>query len=315
MKNLFLLICFCINLICSAQIIEKFYDHNWKICDPSGARFYSILKKTDSGWYANDYYLATNRLQMSGLYTDSSSIFKNGLFKYYHPNGYLKSSGFFKQNKKEGLWISLHPNGYMSDSTFYEDGKPKGISLSWSIDGSLTDSLFVGEDGKAVKVEWFSNGNIAAAGRLDERGRKYGRWQFYYKDGGISSSEIYEKDSVKQFTFFTKDGKPIENANFEIIPASFPGGNEAWQKHLLKKLYFPNYILKNTTSVSVVVEFEIDEEGKVQNAEVTVPLHPEFDRIALDAIKKSPNWSPAKMHNRNVVYRNRQLVNFNQVEY
>lgn len=296
------------------QTIERFYDPNWKYCEPAYARFYRILKNTDSGWLANDYYLATNRLQMSGLYTDTAGKNKNGFFKYYHPNGYLKNSGQYINNQKHGLWVSYHSNGAMSDSAMYRNGIVENYVLSWDREGSLTDSIFVGSNGLSVQVSWFSNGNIAMAGRLNEKKEKYGRWQYYFKEGGLSSSEIYENDKLIRFTFFTKEGKPIENANYEDIPATFPGGNEAWQKHLLKKLYFPNYILKNTTSVSVVVEFEIDEEGKVQNAEVTVPLHPEFDRIALDAIKKSPNWIPAKIHNRNVVYRQRQLVNFNQQE-
>jgi TonB family protein len=314
MKNLFAFLFFCASLTSAAQTIERFYDHNWKYCEPAYARFYSTLKSTDSGWLANDYYLATKRLQMTGLYTDTAGNNKNGFFKYYHPNGYLKSKGQYINNQKNGLWVSYYSNGAMSDSAVYKNGVVENYALSWDRDGNLTDSLFVDTNGFSVQVAWFSNGNIAMAGRLNEKKEKYGRWQYYFKEGGLSSSEIYENDKLIRFTFFTKEGKPIENANYEVIPATFPGGTQAWANHLTKKLYFPNFTLQNTNSVSVVVEFEINEEGKIQNAEVTVPLHPEFDRIALEAIKKSPNWIPAKMHNRNIVYKNRQSVSFYKQE-
>ncbi len=56
----------------------------------------------------------------------------------------------------------------------------------------------------------------------------------------------------------------------------------------------------------------INEDGKVLNAEVSVPLQPEFDKIALNAVNKSPKWIPAISHNRRVYFYFRQLVTFTQ---
>jgi hypothetical protein len=56
----------------------------------------------------------------------------------------------------------------------------------------------------------------------------------------------------------------------------------------------------------------VDEEGLIQDAEVTGSLHPDFDKIALEAIKNSPKWIPAIDHNRKIKAYRRQPVTFAQ---
>ena len=54
--------------------------------------------------------------------------------------------------------------------------------------------------------------------------------------------------------------------------------------------------------------------GKVIDAEVSLPFHPEFDKIALSIIKDSPAWTPATAHNRKVKAYRRQPITFAQPE-
>jgi outer membrane biosynthesis protein TonB len=56
----------------------------------------------------------------------------------------------------------------------------------------------------------------------------------------------------------------------------------------------------------------VDEEGTIQDAEVTGSLHPDFDKVALEAIKNSPKWIPAIDHNRKIKAYRRQPVTFAQ---
>ncbi|MFK4985396.1 toxin-antitoxin system YwqK family antitoxin, partial [Klebsiella pneumoniae] len=91
------------------------------------------------------------RLQMTGLYTDTAGNNKNGFFKYYHPNGYLKSKGQYINNQKNGLWVSYYSNGAMSDSAVYKNGVVENYALGWDRDGNLTDSLFVDTNGFSVQ--------------------------------------------------------------------------------------------------------------------------------------------------------------------
>ena|ERR1022692_4285042 len=85
---------------CFAQRIEKYYSYNWKETKPVDARFYSLIDKTDSGWYRRDYFLATKRLQMAGLFEDSNSKLQNGYVYYFYSNGKIEQSGKCEHGKK-----------------------------------------------------------------------------------------------------------------------------------------------------------------------------------------------------------------------
>ena len=74
-----------------AQKIEKYYNYNWKETDISGASFYSMIDKTDSGWLRKDFYIHRKTLQMQALYADSSCKMQAGTAYYFYPNGNLES--------------------------------------------------------------------------------------------------------------------------------------------------------------------------------------------------------------------------------
>lgn len=60
------------------KTITKFYDYKWEECSADKARFYSTLENTDSGWFRNDYFLSTQKLQMRALYKDEACKIYNG---------------------------------------------------------------------------------------------------------------------------------------------------------------------------------------------------------------------------------------------
>jgi antitoxin component YwqK of YwqJK toxin-antitoxin module len=299
----------------NAQKVEPiFYDWKWKPTTAALARFVSLTKKTDSGWYRNDYYLADNRPQMRGLFSDSACKQKNGFFSYYYPNGVLSSKGNYSNNKKQGLWLSYHNNGMMKDSTMFINGKATGISIGWYADGYMSDSVHIGDDGIAVKVDWFNNGNISSAGRLIND-KKAGKWVFYHSNGNKSAEEDYENDKLQSALYFTEDGKQTATPVYETAEAQFNGGTEKWRQYLGRKLMFPpGYKLVNTDIVTVVVNALVDENGDVKDVYTEIPFQKPFDEEALRAVKKSPKWIPATNHNRRVPMYIRQPVSFGQQE-
>lgn len=95
--------------------------------------------------------------------------------------------------------------------------------------------------------------------------------------------------------------------------ASFKGGISAWQKYMYKKIHFPDrYKFENADKAVVVVDIEINEDGTIGEVNVSTPLHPDFDIMAFNAIKRSPQWQPAMSHNRRVKDHFRQVVSFTQ---
>lgn len=51
---------------------------------------------------------------------------------YFHENGQIKTSGFYKDGKLHGTWISYDENGIKTAIGQYENGKKTGKWFFWS---------------------------------------------------------------------------------------------------------------------------------------------------------------------------------------
>ncbi|RZM08163.1 MAG: TonB family protein, partial [Pedobacter sp.] len=158
-------------------------------------------------------------------------------------------------------------------------------------------------------------GNPESAGRFVNFDKPDGIWKFYHSNGEVSAKEVYRNGALMDKTYFNEQGEVITDTSATVAHPKFPGGAKAWQKHLLKQIYFPRqFQFTNGDRAVVVVSFTINVEGKVEDVEVTTPFYPEFDKIAKDAVLKSPKWQPAINHNRRVKSHVRQPVTFEQTE-
>jgi len=299
----------------TAQKSETYYDYNWKPSALENARFFSTVEKTDSGWLRKDYFIGNMQLQMQVLYEDSECKFANGFTLYLHSNGISSTVGRMVHNKREGVCVSYYSNGMMSDSATYHNGRPVGNHYQWHRNGYLADSTGHVNDSMDVAVGWFDDGALSYAGYLLS-GKMHGKWKYFHRNGSVSAEEIYEKGAIISKNFFNENGSTQPDTAKVSNEAVFKnGGSEGWRKYMEKNLYWPEgFALKNTSVIVVPVSFTVDEEGKLQDAEVVVPFHPEFDKIALRIIKSSPPWKPARAHNRNVKFFFRQPVTFQQIE-
>ncbi len=200
----------------------------------------------------------------------------------------------------------------MKDSLTYTTGMVFGTSLSWHANGYLSDSTVINSDGSGVQVSCFDNGVPSAAGRYGRGKTATGKWQFFNQQGKLCATEIYNDGKRISKEYFDGDGNVMDTTGTDG-DAVFPGGQKAWQNYLEKQLYFPEQFKITGADKAVVhVAWEIDEAGNVVNARVTGPFAPQFDKIALEVIKKSPKWKPASAHNRNIKAYKLQPVIFAQ---
>ena len=312
MKPILFLLPIIISLTTVAQKIEKYYDYRRKETTPEMARFYVTIEKIDSGWHRRDYFLQERKLQMNGTYEDSVCKIPNGQFRYYHPNGGLQRIGRYIHGERDGLWLSYHYNGMISDSTSYSNGHKIGNSYGWFENGYPSDSSVWNADGSGVDLAWFNNGSPSSAGKYGPREKKQGKWLFFHRNGKVSASEMYKDGALISKQYFDEQGNETDTTSKDR-PASFIGGLKAWQNYLVKKLYFPTqYKLINADKAVVVVDAVIDEEGNVTDVAVSTPFHPAFDKIAVEVVRKSPQWEPAIQHNRKMRHNIRQAVFFAQ---
>ncbi len=314
MKIPMFIFCISMNVWSFAQKTEAYYDYFWQSCSPENARYYSTIEKTDSGWLRRDYYTSSRRLQMQALFEDKACKIQNGHSYYFHANGRPSIVDRSIHGKQEGICVRYHSNGMMSDSGMFHDGAVADKRFRWHSNGYLSDSISRLNDSVYVHVGWFDDGALAFAGHM-VNGKADGKWKYYHHNGQLSASEIYSKGKMISVDYFEEAGNLQTDTSSVNREAIIKGGEAAWKKYLEKNLYWPPG-LKFTTpaAVTVGISFVIDENGKVINAEVSMPFHEEFDKIALKIIKNSPAWLPAFAHNRKVKAYRRQPVTFTQSE-
>lgn len=200
----------------------------------------------------------------------------------------------------------------MSDSGYYKNGKLIGYKIEWYPNGNMSDSTFAKDDSTTVEVHWFDNGNPSSFGYLIND-KKHGKWNYFHKNGKQAAVEMNDHGKVTSVSYFNEDGSEHADTSNVNVEATFKNGVAAWGKYLADKIYWPEeYTITNTNKATVVTQFTINEEGKIEDAFVVTPFHPLMDKIALDAIKKSPVWKPAIDHNRKIKAYRRQPQTFLQ---
>ncbi|MCR4826787.1 MAG: energy transducer TonB [Bacteroidales bacterium] len=74
----------------------------------------------------------------------------------------------------------------------------------------------------------------------------------------------------------------------------FPGGMDSLYAFLAREIQYPPIAKDNGITGTVLVEFVVEEDGRVTNAKVKVPLFPECDKEAVRAVMSMPKWKPGK---------------------
>ncbi|RYG03990.1 MAG: hypothetical protein EOO02_07170 [Chitinophagaceae bacterium] len=103
--------------------VFTFYDSKGaKTTDDASAAYFSRLKfRNDTTWRL-DVYDVSGPLINSISFSDKTTKNKNGIFSSYHPNGFLESTGDFKNNKRQGTWLYCDTAGkYMSKKEFWQN--------------------------------------------------------------------------------------------------------------------------------------------------------------------------------------------------
>lgn len=315
MKYLLFLFAAINSLSLAAQKTTTFYDFYWKPTNVDRARYYSELEKTDSGWLRRDFYINTLKLQMQALYKDSACKIQQGYALYFHPNGTPSSIGRFENNKREGVVVRYHSNGMIFDSATYKEDRPVGNRYYWHRTGFMSDSISHVNDSTDVHIAWFDDGALSFAG-YTLWNKKNGKWKYFHRNGNLAGIEVFDKGKVVQKEYFNVDGTAQpDTAKANSDPVFKKGGKEGWIRFLEKNSYWPPGLkLVNTNTVTVGVQFTINEEGKIENIEMYSPFLPAFDKIAMEIVRISPAWIPALANNRKIKFTLRQPITFQQQE-
>lgn len=93
------------------------------------------------------------------------------------------------------------------------------------------------------------------------------------------------------------------------IESSYPGGDAAWRRYLIKNIRYPQDAQDNGIQGPVMVQFIVDKEGVVSNVEALSGPE-ELRGEAVRVIKKSGKWTPAIQNGMQVKSYKRQQITF-----
>ena len=115
-----------------------------------------------------------------------------------------------------------------------------------------------------------------------------------------SKEEIVENINYNAiFNFSTVESKP-----------EFPGGATAIMQYIANNINYPKEAAEKEVSGKVIVQFIINEEGKITTPTIIKSVHPLLDKEAIVVIKNMPNWSPGMQRGQKVKVRYTIPVNF-----
>jgi TonB family protein len=274
-------------------------------------------------------YDSTGRLMLTGTYLTGK---KNGPCTVYHLNGKKDSHGNFLNNAMQGKWEYHYPNGKLKQEIEFKDSDYRILSFYDSLGNQLvTDGTgnwydHFGENQQRILlarkvVNGFREGqwrlqDHTQALLLEEEFRegKFVSGTYYpgkskqHYDKSLLGKSIFEHPHLALAELLKADncfygpdaidyilGKdPFKDVDPNLI-ASFPGGDEQFAKFMAKNLRFPTAALQRNGESRVIVEFIVDETGRLSNFKIRQGVTTELNFEAVRVMKLSPPWFPARL--------------------
>ena len=107
-----------------------------------------------------------------------------------------------------------------------------------------------------------------------------------------------------EFTGFVDEEEFDDEEVFYIVEdmPTFNGGEPAieFRKYIAQNLRYPDIAAENGISGRVIVQFAVNNKGKVVDAKVVAGVDPALDKEAMRVVMTSPSWTPGKQRGKAV---------------
>ncbi len=90
------------------------------------------------------------------------------------------------------------------------------------------------------------------------------------------------------------EGTPLIAVDVVREMPQFPGGHRALMSWLDTNILYPQTSINQKIEGDMEVTFYVEATGIVANPQITKPLHPELDSLAVKAFRNMPQWIPGK---------------------
>ena len=157
-----------------------------------------------------------------------------------------------------------------------EKENDKGDKKIWKQDGKFKECY---DNGQLSKEIDYRNGKID------------GQLLTYWENGQLKRRDNYESGKFVVGTCFDSEGNEIKYFPYEIKP-QFPGGEKEMFSYLYRMIRYPAYAQDHRIMGRVVVNFNVEKDGRIDDLNIVRSVSPELDSEALRVIIAMPNWTP-----------------------
>lgn len=194
--------------------------------------------------------------------------------------------------QRTGLWYSfVRGTDIVQSKERYEKDQLDGAYYEYYQDGSKKIEGQYKNGERAKEWLWFYKGTGAPwiKAHYDANGTLTGQLQVYYENGEQKRQEVYNNATLVEYKCYSVTGRDTIYTPLES-PAKFDGEISTFVGNELK---YPPVARMQGVEGKVTVEFIINEDGSVSDADIIKSLNDECDREALRIINAMPRWMPA----------------------
>jgi protein TonB len=170
-----------------------------------------------------------------------------------------------------------------------ENNKPKllldGLSKTWDKTGYLKS-----------EIDYLNN-------------KYHGNLVTYWPDGKLKRKDMYAEGKLISGICYDSIGSEIDHFPYEQMP-QYPGGDQMLFKYLGTSVRYPVSAQKAGIQGRVIVQFNVDKEGRIVDLKVVRSVQSDLDFEAVRVVKNMPDWIPGKVDGLPVKVRYTLPVNF-----
>ncbi len=288
----------------SGDTLKLYADPTWKKCTYRQAAVYTIAYKEKKHWHCFDYavYAMNVRgLVREGYFLDKAMHIPDSIFTWYYGNKSVRKTGFFKNGLKSGTWLSFNASEAITDSFNYRDGVMYGLNFKSDYSKHKKQVYLMDNsgDGSGYTYDIRHDTDTQYLGKYARGFVQDSVWVMYYETGEIWHSETYDNGKKIAEACFEETGEKHQGGCIRVMP-EYPGGMSALQQYLSRNLHYPEALLKYGAEGTVLVEFTVKSDGKIDDIQILSSPNPDFSKEVIRIINAMPKWKPAFCYTKNV---------------
>ena len=173
------------------------------------------------------------------------------------------------------------------------------VWLTYNMFGPRISELsYADKEAKMLNGQCFfyhPNGMLDSSGKYDN-GVPNGEWGFFNEEGRTIRRKDYDNGIVVKDTLYAERKADTVAKELPVpgeVESSFAGGPKGWAQYLNKNFTYPQRAQSAKVSGKIVLQFIVDQTGKVEEPEIFKSAEYSLDEEALRIIQRSPAWLPA----------------------